>query len=327
MANEDPWRKWLELRDWERECMKNALDAFHARMGLIQSRFAHSQQQGHVASTPAHTITGHTPPTTTNVSDDTPPPPPSPHRHSHTWGVAHKRVTQPSQPAHATTPERPQRRAATPKAEEDTQGTPGHVASRPQGPSVVLTRTMATRPKRRPTVQHRCNGVKVCRHPPRSWGTRPLLLTPCVQREPSCSAEARNTDRVERPGSDPPKATTEYHDDRVGDQTAPRASPHTTIHWAQRPWRCAQARDVNCQPHVRCDPPMATPTRCRCGEDDRTAPMAPPHTTVYRAQRPWRCAQARSADRPMPNRARRNHQRPPQRATTTAIRGSQRHPP
>ena len=225
---------------------------------------------------PAHTITGHTPPTTTNVSDDMPPPPPSPHRHSHTWGVTHKRVTQPSQPAHATTPELPQRRAATPKAEEDTEGTPGHVTSRPQGPSVVLTCTMATWPKRCPTVQHRCNGVKVCRHPPRSWGTRPLLLTPCVQREPSRGAEACDTDHVEQPGSDPPKATTEHHDDRVGDRTAPRASPHTTVHRAQRPWHCAQARDVDHLPPPRHDPPTATMPRCHHHAHHWEAPPAPP---------------------------------------------------
>ena len=144
MVNEDPWRKWLELWNQECECTKNALDAFHARMELIQSCFAHSQQQGHITSTLAHTITRHMPPTTTNVSDDMPPPPPSPHRHSHTWGITHKHVTQPSQPAHATMPELPQRCMATPKAEEDTEGTPGHVTSRPQGPSIVLMRMMAT---------------------------------------------------------------------------------------------------------------------------------------------------------------------------------------
>ena len=121
----------------QRECTKNALDAFQARMELIQSCFAHSQQQGHIASMLAHTITRHMPPTTTNVSDDMPPPPLSPHQHSHTWGVAHKRVTQPLQPTHATTPELPQRRVATPKVEEDTEGTPGRITSRPQG---VMTR-------------------------------------------------------------------------------------------------------------------------------------------------------------------------------------------
>ena len=205
------------------------------------------------------TTTGHAPPTTTNAREHVPPPLPS-RRHSHTQGVAHKRAMQPSQPVHTTTTESRRRCATTPKAEEDTQGTPGHIASRPQGPSIVLTCAMATRPKRRPTAQHQRNGVKVCCPPTTFMGHAPPLLTPCVQGNPSCCAEARNTDRVERPGSDPPKATAKHHDDRVGDQTAPRASPHTTVHQAQRPWRCAQAHDVDRQPHVRCNPPTATTT-------------------------------------------------------------------
>ena len=137
-------------------------------------------------------------------------------------------------------------------------------------------RAMATRPKHRPTVQHQRNGVKG---------------------NPSHCTEACDADRVERPGSDLPKATTEHHDDRVSDRTAPRASPHTTVHRAQRPWHCTQACDVDRQPHACCDPPTATTTQSRCGEDDQTAPMAPPHTTVHQAQRPWRCTQARDVDR------------------------------
>ena len=139
---------------------------------------------------------GDTPPTTTNRKEHTPPPPP-PCRHSHSQGIAHKRATEPPPSVHATTQETRRRREATPKAEEDTEGIPGHVASRPQGPSVVLTRATATRPKRRPTVQHRRNGVKVRCPPPRSWGTRPPLLTPCVQGNPSRCTEVRDADRVE----------------------------------------------------------------------------------------------------------------------------------
>ena len=129
------------------------------------------------------TTTGHAPPTTTNARERAPPPLPS-HWHSHTQGVAHKHTMQPSQPAHTTTTESRRRRATTPKAEEGTQGTPGHVASRPQGPSVVLRRATATRPKRRPTVQHQRNGVKVHRPPPRSWGTRPPPTDPLRPGEP-----------------------------------------------------------------------------------------------------------------------------------------------
>ena len=179
------------------------------------------------------TTTGHVPPTTTNAREHAPPPLPS-RRHSHTQGVAHKHATQPSQLVHTTTTESRRRRATTPKAEEGTQGTPGHVASRPQGPSIMLRRVMATRPKRQPTVQHQRNGVKVRRPPTMFMGHAPPLLTPCVQGNPSHCAEARDADRVEQPGSDPPKATTEHHDDRIGDPTAPRASPHTTVHRAQR---------------------------------------------------------------------------------------------
>ena len=170
------------------------------------------------------TTTGHVPPTTTNARECTPPPLLS-CRHSHTQGVAHKRATQPSQPAHTTTTESQRRHATTPKAEEDTQGTPGHVASRPQGPSVMLMCVTATRPKRRPTVQHQRNRVRVGCPPTTFMGHAPPLLTPCIQGNPSHCAEAHDADHVERPGSDPPKATTKHHDDRISDRTAPRASP------------------------------------------------------------------------------------------------------
>ena len=120
----------------------------------------------HRGSMPARTeaVTGHAPPTTTNARQRAPPPPSS-RRHSHTQGVAHKRATQPSRLVHTTTLESTRRRTATPTAEEGASTTPGHVASRPQGPSVVLTCATATRPKRRPTVQHQRNGVKVRRPP------------------------------------------------------------------------------------------------------------------------------------------------------------------
>ena len=163
----------------------------------------------HRGSTPARTkaVTGHAPPTTTNARQRAPPPPSS-RRHSHTQGVAHKRATQPSRLAHTTTPESTRRCMAMPTAEEGASTTPGHVASRPQGPRVVLTHATATWPKRQPTAQHRRNGVRVRRPPPRSWGTRPLPLTPCIQGKPSHCAEVRDADRVERPGCDPPTAKT-----------------------------------------------------------------------------------------------------------------------
>ena len=135
---------------------------------------AHNLQTSH---------SGNTPPTTTNWKEHTPPPPP-PCQHSHSQGIAHKRTTEPLPSVHATTQEMRRQCKATPKVEEDTEGIPGHVASRPQGPSVVLTRATATRPKCRPTVQHRRNGVKVCCPPPRPWGTHPPLLTPASRETP-----------------------------------------------------------------------------------------------------------------------------------------------
>jgi hypothetical protein len=218
----------------------------------------------------------HTPPTTTNARQHTPPPPPS-CWHSHTLGVAHKRATQSSRPVHATTQETPRRSEATARAEEGTEGTPGHVASSP-GPSIVLTRAAATRPKRRPTTQHRCSGTEVCRPPPPPWGTRPPPLTPCVQGKPPRRAEARDAEVMERPGSDPPNAMTTRHDDGDGDRTAPRAPPHTTVHLAQRPWRCAQARDGDRQTTPCRDPPTTTTTRHHHHTRHWDAPPAPPLT-------------------------------------------------
>ena len=140
-----------------------------------------------------------------------PPPPPSSRWHSHTQGVAHLCVTQSSdssQLAHTMTKEMPQRHVAMPTVQVHTSATPSHVANGPRHPSTLLTRATATRPKRRPTVQHQHNGMKVRRPPPRSWGTRPLLLTPCIQGKPPCCAEACDADRMDRLGCDPPTTTT-----------------------------------------------------------------------------------------------------------------------
>jgi hypothetical protein len=176
----------------------------------------------------------------------------------------------------------------------------------------VLTRAAATRPKRHPTTQHRCSGTEVCRPPPPPWGTRPPPLTPCVQGKPPRRAEARDAEVVERPGSDPPNATTTRHDDGDGDRTAPRAPPHTTVHLAQRPWHCAQAHDGDRQTTPCRDPPTTTMTRHRHHTRHWDAPPAPPltlstepkgsgvvhkratsianHRRVATHQRPRRCA-------------------------------------
>jgi hypothetical protein len=117
------------------------------------------QQRGSVPP-PAEATNQHAPPTTTNASGDKPPPLPS-RQHSHVPGVAHKRATQILRPVHATAQETPQRRAATPTAEEHTSAVPYHVANGPNGPSVVLTCGAMTRPKRRPTTQCCCSGTEV----------------------------------------------------------------------------------------------------------------------------------------------------------------------
>ena len=126
---------------------------------------------------------GDMPPTTINRKEHAPPPPPL-CQHSHSQGVVHLCVMEPLPSVHPTTQEMRRRHEATPKVEEDTEGIPGHIARRPQGPSVVLMRATATRPKRRPTVQHRRNGVKVCCPPPHPWGMRPPLLTPVSRETP-----------------------------------------------------------------------------------------------------------------------------------------------
>jgi hypothetical protein len=217
----------------------------------------------------------HTPPTTTNARQHTPPPPPS-RRHSHSLGVAHKRVTQASRPVHATTQETARRRAATPNATEGTGSTPHHVANGPKGPSSPLTRATAALRKRRHTTQCRRSGVKVCRLLPLGRGLRPPLADALRPGNAPRRAEARDAEVVERPGSDPPNATTTRHDDGDGDRTAPRAPPHTTVHLAQRPWRCAQARDGDRQTTPCRDPP--TTTRHHHHTRHWDAPPAPPLT-------------------------------------------------
>ena len=133
-------------------------------------------------------------------------------------------------------------------------------------------------------------------------GHAPPLLTPCIQGTPSCCAEARDADRVERPGCDPPAATTTRRRYGEDDRTAPMAPPHTTVHRAQRPWRCAQARDVDRQPHARHDQPTATTLRCHHHTCQWDAPPAPPTRPVNQAQGLWHRAQVRDIGRLPPPR-------------------------
>ena len=72
------------------------------------------------------------------------------------------------------------------------------------------------------------------------------------------------------------------------DWRTPRSPLPPTVHWAQRPWRCAQVCNAN---------------RLPCNtypHDDRRAPVAPPTTTVHQALGLWHHAQAHDADRETP---------------------------
>ena len=91
---------------------------------------------------------------------------------------------------------------------------------------------------------------------------------------------------------------------------APRAPPHTTIHRAQRPWRCAQAPDGNHQPHTCHDQPPVTTPRCHHHAHQWDAPPATPTRPVDQAQGLWHCTQAHNVDRLPPP-----HHNPPMAMT------------
>ena len=128
--------KWAEPEAIEaiiERHMKKLISRLHAynnRLRLCRGSTPHP-------TTSTKAVTGHAPPTTTNAQEHAPPPPSS-CRHSHAPSVAPKRVARVSQPVHATTPGPPQQRTATPNAKEGTDATQRHIASRPQGPRVVL---------------------------------------------------------------------------------------------------------------------------------------------------------------------------------------------
>ena len=204
---ERTWQRLDEIMEQERLQMEQTMQRIQYYMqemehimqwpGFAYYRVHNAQQQLHHGAPPlANTSTEHAPLAPASAGEYAPPPQ-SPWQHDQDLSVAHKRAMQTTQPVHATLHELPRQRVAMPTAEEGANTTPGHVASRPHGPSVVLTRATATRPKRRPTVQHRRNGVKVRRPPPCSQGTRPPLLTPCVQGKPQRCAEARDAEPVE----------------------------------------------------------------------------------------------------------------------------------
>ena len=166
---------------------------------------------------------------------------PSPCRHSHSPDVAHKRATQTTQPAHATSHKPPQPHAATPTAEEGASTTPGHVYRRPNGLSAPPTRATAALRKRRLTTQRRRSGVKVRRLPPHPRGARPLLADPLRSGNASRCAEARDAEDVEQPGCDPPTATTTGRRDDDGDRRPPVAPPPLSC----PPGRKAQALRIS----------------------------------------------------------------------------------
>src|SRR6266852_5876531 len=260
-------------------------------------------QHGGSAPHPANTTKQRMPlppPTTSNAQGDVPPPPPSSCQHSHVPGVVHKHVTQTLQPAHATTPEPLQQRAATPNAKEGTGSAPRHVANGPKGPSVPLTHATATRHKRCPATQHRRRGVEVRRPPPRTRGIRPPLLTPCIQGKPQRCTEKRNVNPVDRPGHDPPTAATPRHHHHAHHQGAPKAPPTATVDQGQ-PQRRAETRNAEFVGRSGCDPPTTTTHAQRTTTTIGGHLAHPLPSTVHRVQGLRRCAQARGADRPTPN--------------------------
>ena len=183
---------------------------------------------------------------------------------------------------------------ATPEVEEDTEGTPGHVASRPQGPSIMLTHATATRPKCQPTVQHRHNGVKVCRSLLHPWGACPPLLTPMLRESPriaqkhttlsTWSAQAATHQRRRcMPRGGGGRLADTQHTPSCPLSTGPKGPG--VVH--------KSATSTTYHHHVA--------THHDDGIGNRMAPRAPPYTPVHRVKRPGRCAQTRDANCPIPN--------------------------
>ena len=162
---------------------------------------------------------------------------------------------------------------------------------------------------------------------PTSGNAPPAPPTHTVHRaqRPWRHTQACNVDHLPPPHRDPPTAMMPRRLHHARQQEGTTSTPRPLYTRPKGPGVTHKHATLLVQPRVP-PPPSPTTQRC-CGEGDWTAPRAPPHTTVRRAQRPWHRAQARGANRPTPNRTCCNHQHPPQRATTTATRGSQRHPP
>ena len=265
--------KWAEpeaieaIIEWHAKKLISMLCAYNNHLRLCHGSVPHP-------TTSTKAVTGHVPPTTTNAQEHVPPPPSS-CQHSHAPSVAPKRVARVSQLVHATTPGLPQQRTATPNAKEGTDTTQCHIASRPQGPRVALMRVTAARHKRRHTTQCRCSGTKVCCLPLHLRGTHPPLANSLQPGKTPRRTEACNTDTMERPGRDPPKATTAHHDNGSGNWTAPRAPPHTTVHQVERPWHCAEACETEDVERPGCDPPTATTTGRHDDDDDWGPPVTP----------------------------------------------------
>ena len=120
-----------------------------------------------------------------------------------------------------------------------------HATNGSKGPGIRLMRTAAARHKRHPFTQHRRSGMKVRCPLPHPRGMHPPSLTPYDQGMPYVVQKRvlLNTwsDQLQ-PTKDGDTCTKD--DD---DQRTPRSPLPPTVHWAQRPWHCAQVRNADRQ--------------------------------------------------------------------------------
>jgi hypothetical protein len=127
-----------------------------------------------------------------------------------------------------------------------------------------------------PITQSRRSGVKVCRPLPHPRSMRLPSLTPYNQRPMLCRSARRRIRGVTRlrPTNDD-DAHTKDDDDRRTPRTP------STVHRAQRPWRCAQARDADHQTLPCCDPPNGHDTAQHLPPRRSEGTSSTPTTTVH----------------------------------------------
>ena len=161
-----------------------------------------------------------------------------------------------------------------PTAEEHTSTTTYHIANRHRNPTTPWVCTMATWPKRQPTVQHQRHSVKVRRPPPCSWGMHPPLLTTREQVKHQHHAQGHHSNHALRLCHNPPMATA-MTTVIGGHQEHPL---HPLVHRVQGPRHCTQVCGTDCPiPNARAPPPTTT-TMVHDHDSNRRAPPAPPFT-------------------------------------------------